>query len=170
VDHEAAAAEAEALGGRSHMATRSSSGPFTIIHVSTWVVCLFIGGIAILAGPTRAPSMSVLAAILILAVAATYKSAVLMTDLGVSWGIAFRPGDCGPEVNRARRWARVTLGLFLLALILLASFPILWQTHPARSDNRSRDMQPPNKRVEPTALYAGDTIRKSGRRGSPVRR
>lgn len=77
------------------MATRSSSGPFTIIQVSTWVVCLFIGGIAILAGPMRAPSMSVLAAILILAVAATYKSAVLMTDLGVSWGIAFRPGDVG---------------------------------------------------------------------------
>lgn len=152
------------------MATRSSSGPFTIIQVSTWVVCLFIGGIAILAGPMRAPSMSVLAAILILAVAATYKSAVLMTDLGVSWGIAFRPGDCGPELNRARRWARVTLGLFLLALIFLALFAILWRANPARNDNRSRDMQPPNKRVELTALYVADTIRACGRRGSSARR
>lgn len=150
------------------MATRSSSGPFTIIRVSTWVVCLFIGGTAILAGPMRAPSMSVLAVILILAVAATYKSAVLMTDLGVSWGIAFRPGNCGPELNRARRWARVTLGLFLLALILLGLFPILWQANPARSDNRSREMPPPNKRVEPTALYVADTIRAFGRRGSPA--
>lgn len=112
--------------------------------------------------------MSVLAVILILAVAATYKSAVLMTDLGVSWGIAFRPGNCGPELNRARRWARVTLGLFLLALILLGLFPILWQANPARSDNRSREMPPPNKRVEPTALYVADTIRAFGRRGSPA--